>query len=435
MTGRLQNGIYYRREPHIGNSFCVIFLRASESSNAVDVGNMLDGLWLRLKELENGIIKELDVNPKTRSSGNLSILIGYGPKIFLLDGVKKTKPENFDNKWVFNEPNPKGGGPILDGSEISYADKLDSNHALFDHIIVQFIADTDFHTSRTLVETWKELRQLNNKMKPKTPLEVSAIYKGFQSETGRNLLGFHDGVSNIKSSERLNAIAIKPNNRNQDLWTVNGTYLAFMRTVINIQAWEDLSVERQEIIIGRDKETGCPLIGIDKGGKPVKDSGCPVFGTREVTDRGNEHYRERPQYGIKNISTVVSEKILQNSHIATTGFPNRIQGQIYIPNRIFRQGFEFLESSNSYPGFDLGLNFVSFQNNPESFFKSLIIRADKTRSDSKINKDNAMPSLNNFFSVYSAGVFFIPPIEIGEVFPGSSIFFSHDNHSRSTKYI
>ncbi len=432
MKGSLQNGIYYQREPRIGNSLCVLFLRSSENANAVDIGNTLEGLWVRLKELKKGIIDGLDVNPSKRSSGNLSILIGYGPKIFSLDGVTKTKPIDFDDRWMFQEPNPKGGGPILNESRISYADDLNYNSALSDHIIIQFIADTDFHTSRALVETWKALRRLNKETVPKKSLQISSYYSGFQSVTGRGLLGFHDGVSNIKSSERLEAIAIKPNKARQDLWTVNGTYLAFMRISINLVSWEEMSTEEQEITIGRDKETGCPLIGIDQYGKPIKDARCPIVGTYEVTDKGNEYYREFSRYGSNILPRNISGKALLHSHIATTGPKKKDSGQYHPSNRIFRQGFEFLESSDSLPGFKSGLNFVSFQNSPENFFKSLTYRhVEKLMPKDKLK---AMPSLNDFFSVHSAGLFLVPPTEIGEKFPGSEIFFSSNKKFPSTRF-
>ena len=38
-------------------------------------------------------------------------------------------------------------------------------------------------------------------------------------------------------------------------------------------------------------------------------------------------------------------------------------------NRIFRQGFEFLEAINNYPYFRVGLNFVGFQGSTEKIFR------------------------------------------------------------------
>jgi deferrochelatase/peroxidase EfeB len=193
-----------------------------------------------------------------------------------------------------------------------------------------------------------------------------------------------------------------------------------------------MSTEEQEIIIGRDKETGCPLIGIDPYGKPIKDARCPIVGTYEVTDKGNEYYREFPRYESNILQSSISGKALLHSHIATTGPKKKDSGQYHPSNRIFRQGFEFLEPSDSHPGFKTGLNFVSFQNSPENFFKSLTYRhVEKLMPKDKLK---VMPSLNDFFSVHSAGLFLVPPIEIGEKFPGSGIFFSSDKQYPSTRF-
>ena len=85
-----------------------------------------------------------------------------------------------------------------------------------------------------------------------------------------------------------------------------------MRIALNLEKWEDTSVSLQEIIIGRDKLSGCPLIRVDENNKPIKDSRCPVPGTSEVIDPGNEYFRDHPPYG-----TMRTNNILQLSHIGS----------------------------------------------------------------------------------------------------------------------
>ena len=51
--------------------------------------------------------------------------------------------------------------------------------------------------------------------------------------------------------------------------------MAFLRISLNLEMWEDTEIEKQETIIGRDKETGCPLIGVDQNDRPVKDEDVP----------------------------------------------------------------------------------------------------------------------------------------------------------------
>lgn len=100
---------------------------------------------------------------------------------------------------------------------------------------------------------------------------MSHFFSGFQRPDRRGWLGFHEGVSNIQPEERLGAIVINNTNisKPSDVWTVGGTYLAFLRIAINLETWLKTSVRDQELIVGRHKLTGCPLIGTDLKGNPV----------------------------------------------------------------------------------------------------------------------------------------------------------------------
>ena len=433
MYKSLQKGIYHLHESRIGNSFCIIFLRGSEGVTSAEMGMILAKIWIKLQDLEKGIIKEIDIHPTKRSSGNLSVMLGYGPKAFLLDGILRKPPQKFGAESIFSQP--KDGvtstKPLLEESKITYSKEVKENHALADHMVIQLIADTEFHTSRALVEVSKELARINRVTAPRVLAKISRFYNGFHSPTGRSLIGFHDGVANVKTSDRLKTISIQPSLLKGEEWTVNGTYMGFLRIIFNIEAWEELEVSKQEIIIGRDKETGCPLIGIDRNGKPIVDPHCPRPGTHDVTDRGNEMFRNRPKYGNQTLSSSISDKLLQNSHIATT-LPNDISNQHLKPsNQIFRQSFQFLEPATSELGLRIGLNFVSFQNSPENLYKSMIYKPVYKPSYERI-LDDSLPGLHDFFTVISGGVFFIPAFERGDPFPGSSMFLE-EKSIRKTK--
>ena len=110
MQGKLQNGIYYLDTPTIGNSCHILFIRVGVGSNATEIGEGLVKLWAMLKNLEKGIVNDLsEVNKRHLHPGNLTTLIGYGPALFLIDGVKKQKPLEL-NEVVFKLPNLNGGG-------------------------------------------------------------------------------------------------------------------------------------------------------------------------------------------------------------------------------------------------------------------------------------------------------------------------------------
>lgn len=415
MSSEMQEGIYYRSKPPMGNSLCFISLRSDDSSKIMETGKIIVQIWNRLRDLKEGILADLKIDPKHRKRGGLSVLIGYGPRIFEIKDSKKTRPLNFNTEWNFKQPNPQGGGVIVDGSNIKYSSNINENHLLYDHIIFQLIAENEFYTSRAAVEIWKELRRWNKHSKS-TPLRITGMYAGFQRADRRNWQGFHDGISNLKRQERPYVISIDSRNlSSMDKWIAGGSYLAFMRISIDLESWEDLNIREQEKLIGRDKLTGCPLIKIDKYGNPVKDSRCPVRGTTEVIESGNEYFRDYPAH-----LTRFEDKLLQYSHIRKSRPSDRVPFWDRKSSRIYRQGFEFLSASSNNQTFIMGLNFISFQNSPERLMRALTYRNKISSVDPHPNVIN---TVERYFSVSAAGVFFVPPVVRGEIFPGAKIFF------------
>jgi Dyp-type peroxidase family len=417
---QLQEGIYLKNKPTVGKSLCTVFFRISEDSTASEVGKAISQLWNMYSELKQGVIKNLTVNRKLLLGGNLSVLLGYGPKIFKVVGIKKLAPVDLLENSFFESPRRWADGSVSEHSQLIYSKEISENHAASDHFMIQLIADGEFFSSRALVQTLRELRDINSGL-GKRILQISKWYTGFQSEDKRNWLGFHDGISNIKSNERFKAVAINDTKRlgPDDKWLLGGTYLAFLRITVDIDSWDRLNLYDQEIIIGRDKLTGCPIIGVDRDGKPIKAQGCPVSGTFEIIQDGNEYFREHPSYGMqRNLPYHVNDSILKNSHIARSLDVNLAKQRNTEPGRIFRQGFQFLESQNEIPGFRVGLNFISFQNNPKNLFSVIDRKPNLMLDDQK-----SVPPLENFLSVHSAGIFIVPPVVTHEKFPGSNMFF------------
>jgi deferrochelatase/peroxidase EfeB len=204
----------------------------------------------------------------------------------------------------------------------------------------------------------------------------------------------------------------------EDMWTINGTYMAFLRIEFDINEWIKLKETEQSIIIGRDKITGCPLIGVDKNKQPIKDNRCPIRGTFEVIEKGNEIFREHAPFGKQMyLPREFSDNLLQKSHIGTVN-PTDEQSNRANAYRIYRQGFEFLEPTGSYPGLRVGLNFISFQRSPKRLSNMLKHRSTPNTQTER----SGVPSFDTFFSVRNAGIFLIPPLVMSEPFPGASIF-------------
>jgi deferrochelatase/peroxidase EfeB len=361
-------------------------------------------------QLQKGIVPDLGIAKKNPHHGNLSVLIGYGPRFFEIEGINKKKPSYLNEEWLFQEPK-SGGDPILPGVGLRYADGLTSNDISRAHFIVQFIGDTQLATNRPIVETWKLLRKIDMEGSS-APMVMRSFFTGFNRPDGRGWLGFHDGVSNIKSSERLRRIQTDRQNLNPDeYWTALGTYMAFLRMTIDLTIWESISIPDQERIVGREKTTGCPLIRADNRGNNLFAGGCPVPGTREIIEKGNERFREyRPAYVSRRVPSGMTSGS-EKSHVGR---------MLSIPDRIFRQGYEFLEAMDDYPYFRVGLNFVSFQSGTDKIFR--IIKHGFDRVNFGGDSVKVIPGADRLLSVQAAGIFLVPPFKRGEEFPGDIVF-------------
>ena len=136
-------------------------------------------------------------------------------------------------------PRPSGGGILTEGCNLCYDTDVTYNPISSDHIVLQFVADNEFTTTRAIVKKTKKLKNIKMENGGKVPLLISKIYTGFQRDDYRNWLGFHDGVANIRTDKREKIIAISNDQvKSEDRWTVNGTYLAFLRiNMISILGW------------------------------------------------------------------------------------------------------------------------------------------------------------------------------------------------------
>jgi deferrochelatase/peroxidase EfeB len=437
MVRKLQKGIYYGKEhprmksqllpqkqdPLRNNSFAILFLRVLEGFKASQVGQSLRQLWKMYESLEKGNVRALPNHPVP--TGELSVLIGYGPSIFKLPDVRKKLPNDLKDSQ-FLPPSKEGGDPILKGSGIKYAYDIHENLGTSAHIVVQFISKTQLAAYRAVVETWKHL--YDNDVE-KEPLHFISFYTGFQRDDGRSWLDFHDEVSNMKSDkEREEAIAINGISNNlkpTDFWTKYGTYLAFLRIEIDLDIWQKIERKHQELIVGRDKLSACPLVGVDKKGNPIIKEGCP---TKLGIDADDARVRDHPDFfkepdvsdKVKAMLDVnATFKILNQSHIGRTRHIDGISSNEPTSRRIFRQSFEFLEPLNSpIKPFRAGLNFVSFQNDPGRLF--FILTDPNWLGNTNFGGDQEnKQGMDRFLSVLAAGVFFVPPVE--KPFPGASI--------------
>ncbi len=422
MSSNLQEGIYYSKGVRPGRFFNLLFLRADPSLNATSIGEYFSGLWNMYLDLKKGIIKDLPghITPH----GNLTVLVGYGQNLFKnINGIKKKVPFALEKLGTLLCPLPSGGGPILQGSGLNYSSDINHNTATED-IVIQFIADTQLAVNRCILETWKFLHDNVDTETGKSPLSLGHFFSGFQRDDFRSMLDFHDGLSNMPSGQpRYDALAIKPTNVEQEQWTQNGTYLAFFRMAVDLDIWRKIARSKQEIIVGRDKLSGCPIVDIDANGNPIPKNGCPVVAGTTVSEPGNEEFHDI------NPGDIIHNE-LKRSHVMRSNRDRQEAPSSEDSLRIFRQGYEFLEQINEQPGFRWGLNFVSFQDTPRRLFRILTTQnwlgntnfGGPSKPPHPPGTGPPLPGMDRLLSVRAAGIYLVPPVSSIEKFPGSSLF-------------
>ena len=122
----LQQGIYYSHSDFPLNSFSIIFLNARPPYNSEKIRKTLIKLWEMYGKLQKGIVPDLGTATKNPHHGKLSVLLGYGPRFFAIDGLKKSKPSHLSEERLFQEVR-LGSDPIFPGVGLKYADEILSN--------------------------------------------------------------------------------------------------------------------------------------------------------------------------------------------------------------------------------------------------------------------------------------------------------------------
>jgi deferrochelatase/peroxidase EfeB len=176
--------------------------------------------------------------------------------------------------------------------------------------------------------------------------------------TGRNLLGFKDGINNLDPSDDEQMAANVWAGEEGPAWLRGGTYMVVRRIRMRVEHWDSVSLSEQERTFGRKKVTGAPF-GANREHDPVDPRSLP------------------PDCHIiqANPRTAGSES-----------------------ERILRRSYSFADGLDARFGeLDAGLFFVCFQRDPRRQFVAIQTRL--SRGD----------HLREYVFHTGSGIFAIPP--------------------------
>ena len=391
--GRLQEGIYFGSGKRPGRAYRLLLLDIERSTSPAGARAAIAAVWAMLLDLRAGVVRDLrrsrDDDPKiTVEPGDLTCLLGFGAPFFehqptlTPDHAKPVEPSRLGPSGVQPFPSLPWARQDLRTGEADLA--------------IQLIAETELAVNRAVVEVYSLIDE------ERLPLRFLTFHGGFNRDDARSWLGFHDGISNINRDERRLAIEVTT----EPSWMEGGTYMAFLRLALDLHDWRTLSREEQEILVGRHKLTGCPLHQVEAGPLPRVTAGCPFTGTPPGSS-GHFEPERRP-----------ADRRLDVSHIYRTN-PTREGPAAAGTNRIFRQGYEFVETL-AEGQLRLGLNFVSFQRDL-AHVKTILTRPgwmESVNFGGRYERGARAPV--DFVSVIAGGYYAVPPDD--RPFPGSQIF-------------
>lgn len=277
----------------------------------------------------------------------LTVTVGFGPGFFDTVGLTERRPEGLAPIPAFThdalDPRWVGGDVVL---QVGADDALVAAHA------ARRLATS---AAPLLAVRWWQ------RGFTRTPRSTT------DAATPRNLMGQVDGTANPQPGTDLFEQTVWAGAGAPD-WLDGGSYLVVRRIRMFLDAWDQLTREQQERVIGRSKGSGAPLTG-------TAETDVPDLGA------------QRPDGALV---------IPADAHIRLAR-PDAARGA-----RIFRRGFSYDDGTLPDGTPDAGLLFLAWQADPRKGF--LPVQARVTMGD----------RLNAFTQAVGSALFACP----GGVAPG-----------------
>lgn len=402
----LQDGIHFRPGTSPPEFFRLVTFNFTPTATPQSAHDALAAMWQLLTELKTGRIRDLRStraeDPEIKvDAASLSALLCYGHRLFSANGRQAPL---VSEDWEPDETPSLTSLPGAPFTSLKWSDTAQPVAAQTDFAI-QLTATTELGVARPIVELQKLIDDAA------LPVHMVCFFSGLHRDDGRSWIDFHDGLNNMPSDQRLEAIEIRQTPLD---WLLHGTTLTFLKIAIDMQGWRRLSREQQEAIVGRDKLSGIPITGISVEGKKItltKLPGCPLH--REIGDGAGWPDEARDPGPVAGVA--------KTSHIHRSNL-TRQPPSTEAARRIYRQGYEFVDSPPA-GGVRVGLNFVGFQKDANAVLN--ILRNTDWLGDANfggLKDDPAIPAFK-LMSLIAGGTFAVPPLD-NSPFPGSALFSS-----------